>query len=102
MFSSELALVYGSLISSGSGLLIYTEGVSILNTFIIKNTFLPSFLVFCLFASFNFILVAGNLEEGYGKNFEDFQVGFTSIAPKDILCNNFYISSPYPVFIECL
>lgn len=82
MFSSELALDYGSLISSGSGLLIHTEGVSVLNTCIIKNTFLPSFLVFCLFASFNFILATGNLEEGYGKNFEDFQVWIYLYCPK--------------------
>lgn len=83
-------------------LLIYIKVVSILNIFIAENTFFPSFLVFCLFASFNFILAMGNLGGSRCEDFIDFQVGFTSASPRDILCIDFCISFTYLVFVECL
>lgn len=63
MLSAKLAGVCGSFISSGSLLLIYTEGVSILNIFIRKYILLALLPLACLLVSFIFILAVGNLGE---------------------------------------
>lgn len=76
MLAAKLAVICGSLISSGSMLLIYTEGVSILNIFIKENTFCSHYWWFVC-------LPLGNLREGRCKKFLDFQIGFTSVSPKE-------------------
>lgn len=103
MFSSKLASVCGSLISSGSVQLVYTEGVSICSIFITENTLCPRFSFFvCVFASFNFILAIGNLGGGHCKNSLAFQVRLTSTSLKGVLFNNVCVSFTSLVFTECL
>lgn len=77
MLSVKLDVVCGSLISSGSVLLIYTEGVSILNIFMRENTFCSHYCLLCV------CLPVGNLGEGHYKKFLDFQIGCTSVSQKE-------------------
>lgn len=65
-------------------LLIYTEGVSILNVFITEDTFCSHYWFFFV------CLPLGNLGEGHCRKFLDFQIGFISVSPKEAqLCLRF-------------
>lgn len=87
MFSSKLALVCGSLISSGSMLLVYTEGVSVLHIFITENTFFC--LHFSLFVCLLILIFSWQLDMlggSYCKNFFRFFKVDSSLIPKKKSC----------------